>query len=226
MISRQFAAPLAASLLGMVVCAGAYGQSEYQNQPAGRNPGAYYVPSVPSNAPSSYVQPSAEYQNQPAGRNPGAYFVPSVSPSGPSAYVPSTGEYQNQPAGRNPGAYYVPSVPSYAPSYYVQPAPVVVGQQPAGTPDTGFASADVLNNDSALLKVHLPADAKLYFGTTEAALQSGSMRLFRSPSLDRGSNYQYDLRARWTENGRTVERTRSVPIHANDVVNVDFTHGG
>ena len=186
MISRQFAAPLAALLLVVVMSAGAYGQ--YRNQPPGRPggesssaPGSYYVPSVPSYAPGYYQS-----------------------------------EYQNQPAARDPGSYYVPSVSSYAPSYYVQPG---------GTPDNGFVSADVPNNNTALLRVHLPADAKLFFGTTEANGQSGSMRLFRSPSLDLGTDYQYDLRARWTENGRTVERSRTVPIHANDVVNVDFTHG-
>ena len=193
MISRPIAAVLAASLLGVVISAGAYGQSEYQNQPAARDPGSYYVPSVPSYAPRYYEQ----------------------------------SEYQNQPAARDPGSYYIPTTPPYAPSYYyVQPAPVVAGQQPTGNPITGFVSADVLNNGTALLRVHLPADAKLFFGKTEATVQNGSMRLFRSPSLDPGSDYQYDLRARWTEHGRTVERTRAVPIHANDVVNVDFTHGG
>jgi uncharacterized protein (TIGR03000 family) len=158
MISRQVAAPLAASLLGLVMCAGAYGQ--YVNQPVGR--------------------PGGE-----------------VWPSGGGFYATNS--------------YYVPSVASYAPSYMST---------------TSFESAYVPSNDTALLRVRLPADAKLFFGTTEATAPSGSMRLFRSPSLEPGSNYQYDLRARWTENGRTVERTRRVPIHANDVVNVDFTHGG
>ena len=77
-----------------------------------------------------------------------------------------------------------------------------------------------------MLRVHLPADAKLYFGKAEANAQNGSMRLFRSPSLEPGREYQYDLRAQWSENGRTVERTRTVPIRANEAVNVDFTHGG
>ena len=212
MISRHVATLLAASLLEVVMCAGAYGQPEYQNQPAGRNPGGgisnapSYVPSVPS------ANGQSEYQNQPAGRNPG-----SENPSAPIQRSPSVygqPEYQNQPAGRNPGGY------------YVQPASGFTGQQPASTPGTGLVSADVLNNGTAMLKVHLPADAKLYFGTTESTGPSGSMRLFRSPSLDPGSNYQYYLRARWTENGNTVERTRNVPVHANDVVNVDFTHGG
>jgi uncharacterized protein (TIGR03000 family) len=212
MISRQLVVLFAASLLGMVLGAEAYGQSEYRNQPAARDPGAYYVPSVPSYAPSYNVH-GAEYQNQPAARNPGVYYVPSVPSYAPSYYVHEA-EYRNQPAGRDPG------------SYYVQPAPIVVWQQPAGTPDAGFVSTDVVKNDTALLRVHLPMDAKLFFGTKEVTGQSGSMRLFRSPSLDRGSNYQYDLRAQWTENGRTVERTRTVPIHANDVVSVDFTHGG
>jgi len=172
MISRQVAAPLAASLLGMVMCAGAYGQSGLQNQQG-----------WPVDGGGSSSSPSSNY-----------------APSAPNYYV--------------------------QPGPIAQPAPVVAGRQPAGAADANFVSADVVNNDTALLRVNLPADAKLFFGTTEATLQSGSMRLFRSPSLDPGSNYQYELRARWTENGRTVERTRTVPIHANDVVNVDFMRGG
>jgi uncharacterized protein (TIGR03000 family) len=170
MISRQFAAPFAASLLGMVMSASAYGQYGLQNQQG----------------------------------------WPFAARGGSSA----------------PSSYYAPGAPSYAPNYYVQPAPVAQGQQPAGASETGFVSAEVPNNDTAILKVQLPANAKLFFGKTEATNQSGAMRLFRSPSLDPGSNYQYDLRAQWTENGRTVERTRTVPIRANDIVNVDFTHGG
>ncbi|HEX5271091.1 MAG TPA: hypothetical protein VFW33_11410, partial [Gemmataceae bacterium] len=37
---------------------------------------------------------------------------------------------------------------------------------------------------------------------------------------DRG--YTYEVRARWTENGREVERTKTVPVKANGVATVDF----
>jgi uncharacterized protein (TIGR03000 family) len=154
-------------------------------------------------------------------RQVAALFAASLLGMGMSGAALGQSEYENQPPGRPGGefapSYYFPSAPFYAPSHYVQPT---------GTRDTGFVSAEVMNNGTALLRVHLPTDAKLFFGKTAATGQGGSMRLFRSPSLDPSSNYQYDLRAQWTENGRTVERTRTVPIHANDVVNVDFTHGG
>jgi uncharacterized protein (TIGR03000 family) len=123
------------------------------------------------------------------------------------------------------GAYSQPSG-----SYFVPPvsSPVVpaTSATTTGTFDTGFISTETPRDDTAILSIRLPADAKLFFGNAEASVQNGAVRLFRSPALDPRSTYQYELRARWMENGQQVERTRTVPIRANQVVNVDFMRGG
>jgi len=103
----------------------------------------------------------------------------------------------------------------------------VQGYQSLYPPDTINvpANAPVAPN-TALVTVRVPDNAQLYFGNTEAAIQSGAMREFVSPPLEPGSNYQYTLRARWMQNGQAVERTKTVNVHANEQVMVDFLQGG
>jgi uncharacterized protein (TIGR03000 family) len=52
--------------------------------------------------------------------------------------------------------------------------------------------------------------------------QRGEQREFVSPALDPDTNYTYEVRARWTENGRAIDRTKTVPVRANGVATVDF----
>jgi uncharacterized protein (TIGR03000 family) len=149
----------------------------------------------------------------------------------PSAFGQGLQNQQGWPfqGGGGSGGYYsrpVYSPPAYSQPVYSPPATTSAPPSTAGSMNTGFVSAEASNEDSALLNIRMPADAQLFFGSTAATNQSGSLRRFRSPPLDSASTYQYELRARWMQNGQRVERTRIVTIHANDVVNVDFTHGG
>jgi uncharacterized protein (TIGR03000 family) len=76
---------------------------------------------------------------------------------------------------------------------------------------------------TARVKVTLPdADARVWF-EGQLTKQHGTERGFVSPQLDAGQEYVYDVRARWTENGREVERTRSVRVRADGTATVDFT---
>jgi uncharacterized protein (TIGR03000 family) len=76
----------------------------------------------------------------------------------------------------------------------------------------------------ALVSVHLPSDAGLWFQGTQMPL-TGSERVFRSPPLALGKSYRYDVTARWTENGRPVEKNRSISVQAGQRVNLDMTSG-
>jgi uncharacterized protein (TIGR03000 family) len=73
----------------------------------------------------------------------------------------------------------------------------------------------------AALRVRLPADAELWVGDSPTA-QRGAERQFVTPPLDGGRNLTYEIRARWKEQGRDVERTRSVQVYPGDRVTVDF----
>src|SRR5689334_3204910 len=67
----------------------------------------------------------------------------------------------------------------------------------------------------------VPADAEVWFDGAKTA-QGGSYREFVSPPLRPGHQYSYDIRVRWMDGGREVDRTRRVTFYAGDQVNLDF----
>jgi uncharacterized protein (TIGR02246 family) len=71
------------------------------------------------------------------------------------------------------------------------------------------------------LVLAVPPDAEIFFDRT-ATTQRGSERRFVSPPLQIGNKYDYEIRARWTENGRTVQQTRKVSVTGGEAVRVDF----
>jgi uncharacterized protein (TIGR02246 family) len=73
----------------------------------------------------------------------------------------------------------------------------------------------------AVITVAVPPDAQVFFDGAPTA-QGGSERRFLSPLLDVGPKYNYDVRARWTQNGRTVQQTQKVSVTGGDTVRIDF----
>jgi uncharacterized protein (TIGR03000 family) len=73
----------------------------------------------------------------------------------------------------------------------------------------------------ANITVLLPADAELLFDGF-AATQRGGERHFVTPALEVGKNYQYEVLARWQENGKSVEQRRMVDITGGADVRIDF----
>ena len=71
------------------------------------------------------------------------------------------------------------------------------------------------------ITVVAPPDAEIFFDG-EPTVQKGAERLFVSPPLAAGSKYHYDISARWTEGGKTVEQTRRVVFTGGAAVRVDF----
>ncbi len=68
----------------------------------------------------------------------------------------------------------------------------------------------------------VPEGAELWFNGTQTS-QTGSQREFVSPPLTPGKGYTYEIKARWTENDKPVEQTRSVHVQANAWQVIDFT---
>jgi uncharacterized protein (TIGR03000 family) len=102
------------------------------------------------------------------------------------------------------GRYYYESGPVYAPqvqttySYY-PPEPEIA--------------------NTATIQLHVPDDALVWFDGA-ATVSRGADRTFSSPSLTPGAEYVYQIRVQWTENGKTVETTRAVTLHAGDRINM------
>jgi uncharacterized protein (TIGR03000 family) len=106
------------------------------------------------------------------------------------------------------------------PSYdYGQP--VQSGACLSAYPSDNAAPASVTDRNSALIAVRVPANAEIWFDG-EKTSQTGSEREFVSPPLTPGRTFSYDVRARWRDNGRTVDRTRHVDVRAGQRQKVDF----
>jgi uncharacterized protein (TIGR03000 family) len=72
-----------------------------------------------------------------------------------------------------------------------------------------------------LFTVEVPASAEVSIeGVTSK--QTGTSRQFVSPKLVPGKQYVYELRARWTEDGRVVEQTRNLFVTAGERLAVNF----
>src|SRR5437660_9563291 len=63
------------------------------------------------------------------------------------------------------------------------------------------------SNRPVEISVRVPAGAAIRFDG-KATAQTGTERLFVSPPLRPGRDYTYDVRLRWQDGGRTVEKTR------------------
>jgi len=78
---------------------------------------------------------------------------------------------------------------------------------------------------SATVLVQLPrADAKVWFDGS-ATTQQGMERSFYTPPLDPGGTFTYTIRARWLENGQTIDREQSVNVRPGQTVTVAFRAG-
>jgi uncharacterized protein (TIGR03000 family) len=70
--------------------------------------------------------------------------------------------------------------------------------------------------------LRVPADAEVWFDG-EPTKQTGTLRHFTSPPLTPGKRFVYEIRARWTRDGKPAEETRRLHVHANEWLNLDFT---
>ncbi len=143
---------------------------------------------------------------------------------GGAGFYPNT----NYGYGLYPGNYSGGFVPSYGYGRsYFAPGYVSSGTMLPGNttsmyyqPGAQYGAA-ATNPNAATIDVHVPADAQVWFDG-DPTNQRGSDRVFTSPSLDPGKAYHYEVKARWTENGRPVERTKRVEVRAGQRTTVDF----
>jgi uncharacterized protein (TIGR03000 family) len=108
---------------------------------------------------------------------------------------------------------------------YYSPSTTYSAYPPA---DTGFdagnaqAPAQEQSNNRAFVTVRVPApDAKVWVEGQEMK-DRGAIREYRTPALEEGHNYTYEVRAQWNENGKNREQTRSFHVHPGDHIMVVF----
>jgi len=107
--------------------------------------------------------------------------------------------------------------PYYGSNYYSSP----IVQSPGVIYQSSYEP--VQSQQSATVVVLVPRpDAMVWFNGA-ATTQQGVERSFATPPLDASSSsYSYTIRARWTENGQTVERERRVNVQPGQSTIVDF----
>jgi uncharacterized protein (TIGR03000 family) len=185
-------------------------------QPGGFHPNNFHSGSF--NRGGYY--PGYSYGGYYPGTNYG--YSPAASYSPPSSYSPADG--YNPPSSYDPsydlGNDSVPDVGnldsyggaarSYSSGYQ--------GFEPSSTvsPDTASAPADPI----AHVTVRVPANAELWFDG-EITTSKGSVREFQSPPLKPG-RYTYEIRARWTENGRDTTHAQKVAVSPGAHMTADF----
>lgn len=130
---------------------------------------------------------------------------------GPSYYPWLYGDYYGgrYDYGSDYSFYGVPFV------YYTSPL------YPALPPPDQVLAAPRRTGNTAVLSVRVPEGAELWFDG-QPTRQTGPVREFESPPLRPGRDYAYEVRARWTENGQSVERDRTVTVRAGDRLNIDL----
>jgi uncharacterized protein (TIGR03000 family) len=99
------------------------------------------------------------------------------------------------------------------------PAPMPGATTPPTTTRTAFYAPDAPT--TATISVRVPASAMVMFDGQKTT-QTGTFRQFVSPTLERGSTYTYQIQAKWTENGREFDQTRTINVLAGREVVVDF----
>jgi uncharacterized protein (TIGR03000 family) len=129
------------------------------------------------------------------------------------------GGYYNPWYGDGYSGYAYGGYPSDYSSFYSGPA--TYSEDTQAYADQGPAGSMMANEDAAMIAVRVPPNADIWFDG-EKTNQKGTVRQFETPALDPGHDYSYEVRARWNENGRNVERTRHVTVHAGDRIGLNF----
>ncbi len=119
--------------------------------------------------------------------------------------------------------------------YFVESPPAVAPTVPPTAPTTkpgevlpppskpgDVKPPEALAPTRARLIVDVPADATLYIDDT-AMKTTSEHRAFRTPDLDPGQTYYYEVRVEAQRDGKPVSQTKRVLLHAGQEAHADFT---
>jgi uncharacterized protein (TIGR03000 family) len=75
--------------------------------------------------------------------------------------------------------------------------------------------------ERANITLKVPADAEVWFNNRKTQ-QTGKERQYVTPPLEAGYTYSYQLWASWTENGKTITRTRDISVSPGENIMVEI----
>lgn len=117
------------------------------------------------------------------------------------------------------------SSPNYGGGYYSDPgytyaSPDYYAGAVTQAPSTDVRQSFYADPNSAAITVAVPnGDAQVWFDDRPTS-QRGMERLFQTSALQQAGTYT--IKARWTENGRTVDQQRQVQVQPGQSAMVDF----
>jgi uncharacterized protein (TIGR03000 family) len=128
---------------------------------------------------------------------------------GSDGFVPGYGYYPN--GWRDSGVTVFPPW-FYRATAYPPPAPAAIAP-----PEPTLRLPD----GAALVVVRAPADAEVVF-QGEATSQRGRLRLFVTPPLEAERELTYDLRVKWNQGGKAVEKSQTFRVRPGDRLLIDY----
>jgi uncharacterized protein (TIGR03000 family) len=136
---------------------------------------------------------------------------PINNPTGSSSFPWNSPGYR----GYNEPRYYQPILPT-APMAQPQQYEVYVNAVPMKNTE---------DPNAITLVAHVPENAQVWIGD-KVTTSTGTLRLFQSPPVARGTSYSYPVRVAWVENGKLVSQTRDLSVKAGDVQCVYLVQAG
>ena len=76
-------------------------------------------------------------------------------------------------------------------------------------------------NDKAHIWLRVPENAEIWVNGVKTK-QTGESRYFFSPPLAPGKKYSYQMRVRWNKDGKPVEETQTILVHAGATIRRDI----
>jgi uncharacterized protein (TIGR03000 family) len=102
--------------------------------------------------------------------------------------------------------------------------PRFTGDSPAAAPAPSPTDTSLAGR-SAIVQVEVPANASVWFGGAQTK-QGGTLRTYETPPLESGYAYHYDVKARWEQDGKAVERTQRIEVYPGGRITVTFAPPG
>ncbi len=141
---------------------------------------------------------------------------------GTPTYEPAPTETPAAPATpyyANYGDYRAPLTPS---GQAVVGSPYSSPGQPVTSYQSYYNAGTMTGDRPAIINVRVPAQAQVWFDDVPVTTGAGAFRQFLSPPLEPGYRYSYEIRARWMDNGRPVERSQKVTFRPGEQATVNL----
>jgi uncharacterized protein (TIGR03000 family) len=101
------------------------------------------------------------------------------------------------------------------------PSAIASGTTPTRYVDYYARKAAPAADNKARLRLTVPADAVVWLNGKRMT-RTGAEREFITPQLQKGHTYAYEIKARWTQDGRPQEETIEVKVRANKTTSISL----